>query len=158
MKPGVSGFCELIMCYPHITCLPPHPGPTCHSQHPSPGNLLTTLFLSLPHSLQPSLSTLGHGRAPPPLPPLKPPYLAGASPETRRRSTPASCTTPLHLLPWSLELLLHLLRLPQASSKKDELELHQALTTIFKTLLVLHSLPLSPSPSPIHLHCPRLEP
>ena len=69
----------------------------------------------------------------------------------------------LHHLPfifflgaWSFpKLFLHLL---QAPSKEDKLELHQTIPTIFKTLLVLHSSPVSPSPSPIHLHCPRLKP
>ena len=53
------------------------------------------------------------------------------------------------------KLFLHL---PQAPRKEDELELHQALTTIFKTFLVLHSSSVSPSPSPIYPYYPRLEP
>jgi len=49
------------------------------------------------------------------------------------------------------KLLLHLLLLPQASSKENDLELHQAFYTIFKPLPVFH-------PSLVSLSHPRSTP
>ena len=93
-----------------------------------------------------SLSTSSHGGASPSPPPLKhPPH----------RWTPENDTDELHHLYFLFllgarsfpKLHLHLLLpLPQASSKKDDLELHQALHTILKSLPVFHSLPVSSSP------------
>ena len=112
--------------------------------------------LSLTPSLSPTLSLYSWPwESSPPLPPLKPPDLAGGSPEHD-----AGELHRLNLI--SLELLQQASSSspsPSSSSKqKDELELHQALTTIFKTLLVLHWSPLSSSLRPIYPHCPRLEP
>ena len=57
--------------------------------------------------------------------------------------------------PWSFpKLFLHL---PQASSKKNELELHQALYLILKPLPVSHPPPVSSSPPRSTPHCPRLQ-
>ena len=120
--------------------------------HPSPLSLsLTPSFASLTLSLTPS-----HGGAPSSPPPLRPFPFTGASPEHDVDELHY-----LHLISLELEASPSSsspLPLPQASSKEDELELHQALPTIFKDLPVLHLPPVSSYPSPIHLHCPRFEP
>ena len=114
-----------------------------------------------PHSLKPHSLYQSHGGAslapPPPLKPSPRWSIVGG----RRRSTPTSCTTSTSSS--SLELgaspsfSLHLLSLPQASSKEDELELHQALYPILKSLPVFHSSPVSSSPPRSTPHCPRLQ-
>jgi hypothetical protein len=80
------------------------------------------------------------------LPHIEALHLAGASPEINADE--------LHLLNIifflgvgaSPSFSLHILPLPQASSKKDELELHQASSIILQPLPVFHSSPMSSSP------------
>ena len=130
---------------------------------PTPGHPPNSLSLTPIHSttlsLTLSLSTPSHGGASPSPPPLKPLHLTGASPEDagdrRRRAAPPR----LHLLSWSYELLQASppSSLPQASSKKDDLKLHQALYTILKPLPVFHSSPVSlshPRSTPIAIWKP----
>ena len=132
---------------PHVSPTPLHPGTS--SQYP----------LSLLHSPpSPSLSNQGHGGALPSPPPLSTLHLTGALPEDTGDRCQRAAPAPLHLLPCSLDLPQAFPSSSSSSKQEGELELHQALPTIFKTLLVLHSSPVSPSPSPIHLHCPRLKP
>ena len=119
--------------------------------------LLLSLSLTPIHSTTLSLSTLSHGGASPSPPPLNPLHLAGASSEEADE---------LHRLDFIFflgarsfpKLHLHLLPpLPQASSKKDDLELHQALYTILKPLPVFHSSPVSlshPRSTPIAIWKP----
>ena len=128
----------------HIT----PPSPTCHSQPPTPpGNLLPSLSFS--HSLKPlSLSNPWSWRISPFSPTIEHPPLHRSFAVGRRSTTPASCSTSASSSSRSFpKLFLHL---PHAPSKEDELELHQSLTTISKTLPVLHSSPVSSSPSPIY--------
>jgi len=118
----------------------PHSGPHISPSSPSPEHP-PALSLSLPFTPQLSLYskpwrsfTLSFTiEAPPP-----------------RRRTPEIDADELHHLIFFLgarsfpKLHLHLLPLlPQASSKKDDLELHQALYTILKPLPVFHSSPVS---------------
>ena len=103
-----------------------------------------------PHSLKPHSLYQSHGGASPaPPPPLKPSTrrsIVGG----RRRSTPTSCTTSTSSS--SLELgaspsfSLHLLPLPQASSKENKFEFRHALYPIFKLVSVFHSSPVSSFP------------
>ena len=121
------------------TC--PHSGPRVNPSSPSPEHS-PALSLTPIHSttLSLTLSTLSHGGASPSPSPLKPLHLAGAMPENDADE--------LHHLDFIFflgtrsfpKLHLHLLPpLPQVSSKKDDLELHQALYTILKPLSVFHS-------------------
>ena len=121
MKPGVSGFGELNMCHPHITCLPRHL-PWAHASakpyttwEPPPPAL--SHFLTLSNSL--SLNKPWRSSHLCPFTIEATPYLAGASPEDRRRTTPASCTISISS-PWSFsnKLLPHLHPLLQAPSKR----------------------------------------
>ena len=112
--------------------------------------------LSPPHSLQPSLSTLGHGRAPPPLPPLKPP----TSPELRRRIAGArrrrAAPSPSHLLGASPSFSLF----PPSSSslkKGGRPQVSPSLLLNLRTLVEVVLVPGKLIPFPDLAHCLRFE-
>ena len=148
-------------CQTRRTSTPRTPlGPTRQPEPHLHQDTLPTLSLSLPFTPQLSLSH--------PLPlyskswrsfTLSSTIEAPTSPELRRR-TLENDTADLHHLYFLFLLgarsfpMLHLhllLSLPQASSKKDDLELHQVLNTILKPLPVFHS-------SPVSLSHPRYTP
>ena len=140
----------------HVPHLGPRVSPSLTYTR-APSQLSFSLPFTPQLSVTLSLSTPSHGGASPSPPPLNPLHLAGASSEEADE---------LHRLDFIFflgarsfpKLHLHLLPpLPQASSKKDDLELHQALYTILKPLPVFHSSPVSlshPRSTPIAIWKP----
>jgi hypothetical protein len=128
----------------------PH-GPTCQPELHLHQSTSCSLFLPIHSNSSLSLCNPKPWRSFIFSPTIEAPPPHGSFTEGCRRLTLTSCTTSTSCS--SLELgaspsfSLHLSPLPQASSKKDELELHQASSTILQPLPVFHSSPVSSSPA-----------